>query len=121
MSSSHHSLVDDCDRHIGAPQPPVGEAARTAVSCLLCRLVDGKPWFSVQIAIARAEVLAVSLELGGYYDSHVIEGVPAVATPGITISGGGDVVRVDVRIAALKAELALVEAIARVVLFGIAA
>ena len=62
---------------------------------------------SVKVAIARAEVLAVSLKLGGYYDSHIIEGVPAVATPCISISGGGDIVRVDVRIAALEAELAL--------------
>ena len=88
---------------------------------MLCRLVDGKPRLCVQIAIARAGVLAVSLELGGYYDSHIIKDVPAVATPGISISGGGDIVRVDVRIAALKAELALVEAIARVVLFAVAA
>ena len=63
MRSSHLFLVDDCDSHVGAPQAPVDEAARTAAGGLLCRLVDGKPRFRVQIAIARTGVLAVSLEL----------------------------------------------------------
>ena len=92
MSSSHPSLVDDRECHIGGSQAPVHEVARTAVGGLPRCLVDGKPWFCVQVAIARAEVLAVSLKLGGYYDSHIIEGVPAIATPSISISGGGDIV-----------------------------
>ena len=95
MRSSHLLLVDDRDSHVGAPQALVDEAARTAAGGLLCCLVDGKPRFRVQIAIARAGLLAVALELG----EHMI---PVIATPGMSISGGGDIVRVDVRTVALK-------------------
>ena len=95
MRSSHLLLVDDRDSHVGAPQALVDEAARTAAGGLLCCLVDGKPRFRVQIAIAREGVLAVALELG----EHMI---PVIATPGMSISGGGDIVRVDVRTVALK-------------------
>ena len=62
LRSLHLFLVDDRDSHVGAPQALVDEAARTAAGGLLCCLVDGKPRLRVQIAIARAGVLAVALE-----------------------------------------------------------
>ena len=97
------------------------EITRTAVGGSPCRLFDGEPWFCVQVTTARAGMLVVSLELGGDYNGHIIEGVPAVATPSISISGGGDIVRIDVRFSAFKAEFAFVETVARIVFFAIVA